>query len=145
MKRIVVRCDKCGEIGLCNDTDDLVHEFNNCNGKLIKIDITEDEFDILCDIACDNAFLDAMIELKAKDPIEYQLKMSQFKTQLAQQESIQQQQFEQSQVKLRCPYCNSVNVRRISAIEQVSSISMLGMYSRKINKSFRCGSCGGTF
>lgn len=85
-----------------------------------------------------------MTDLKEKDPIEYQLKMSQFKTQLKLQESIKQQS-ERSQAKLRCSYCNSVNVRRISAIEQVSSISMLGMYSRKINKSFLCGSCGGTF
>lgn len=143
MSRIVVKCDKCGEIGLCNDTDNLIDKINNCNGNLIKVNITEDEFDILCDISEDNNFLQAMIDLKEKDPIEYQLKMSQFKTQVQQQESIKRQQSEQS--KVHCPFCNSVNVKKISGTERAASVAMVGIFSKKINKSFKCNACGGTF
>lgn len=106
MNRIVVRCDKCGEIGLCNDTDNLIDKINNCNGNLIKVDITENEFDILCDISDDDNFLQAMIDLKEKDPIEYQLKISQFKTQVQQQESIKKQ----SSNTIKCPKCGSTNI-----------------------------------
>ena len=144
MDDFVKKCKKCSAIGIYSQNYN-VHEENACGGELETVSITCDDLDIISRISNNNDFFQAMIDLKEKDLIEYNLKLSQFKTQLKLQESIQQQQSEQSQVKLRCPYCNSVNVRRISAIEQVSSISMLGMYSRKINKSFLCGSCGGTF
>ncbi len=143
MSRIVVKCDKCGDIGLCNNIGQLIHKVNSCNGNLIKVNITENEFDILCDISEDIEFLQAMIDLKDKDPIEYQLKMSQFKTQMQQQDSIQKQHSEQS--KVHCPYCNSVNVKKISGTERVASVAMMGIFSKKINKSFKCNSCGGTF
>ena len=58
MSRIVVKCEKCGAVGLCNDTDQLIHKVNNCNGNLKKTNISEND-----------------------------LKMSQFKSQLEQQKS----------------------------------------------------------
>ena len=39
MSRIVVKCEKCGAVGLCNDTDQLIHKVNNCNGNLKKTNI----------------------------------------------------------------------------------------------------------
>lgn len=47
--------------------------------------------------------------------------------------------------KPRCPYCNSTNVKNISDTERVVSVAMLGLFSKKINKSFKCNNCGGTF
>ena len=50
--------------------------------------LTHDEFNLIEDVSnSDRQFLEAMIELKKNDPIEYQLKMSQFKANLQQQES----------------------------------------------------------
>lgn len=46
---------------------------------------------------------------------------------------------------ISCPYCKSTNTKKISATERVASIAMLGIFSRKINKSFKCNNCGGTF
>ena len=115
-----------------------------CNETLTDIPISDDDFLCIRKISnYDRNFLQAMIELKQKDPIEYQLKMSQFRTQAQQQESIQKQQSEQS--KVHCPYCNSTNVKKIIGTERVASVAMLGIFSKKINKSFKCGSCGGTF
>lgn len=137
MNRIVVKCDKCGEIGLCNDTDNLIDKINNCNGNLIKINITEDEFDILCDISEDNNFLQAMIDLKEKNIIEYNLKMSQFKSQLEQQKSNKTQ----NDTTPRCPHCKSTNIKPISGLNRGASIVMWGVFSKKINKSFECLNC----
>lgn len=69
-----------------------------------------------------------MIDLKEKDPIEYQLKISQFKTQVQQQESIKKQQSEQS--KVHCPYCNSTNVKKISGTERVAGAVAFGLFSK---------------
>lgn len=49
-----------------------------------------------------------MIDLKEKDPIEYQLKLSQFKTDV-----IQQNQAEQKSNQVKCPKCGSTHIQII--------------------------------
>lgn len=138
MNMIVVKCDKCGEIGLCSDTENLVDKVNNCNGNLIKVNITEEEFDILCDISEDNNFLQAMIDLKEKDIIEYNLKMSQFKSQLEQQKSSKTQ----NDNRPKCPTCGSTNIEKISATKKVVGGAMFGLFSSDIRNSMHCKNCG---
>ena len=115
----------------------------DCEHELIDIDLSKEDFDIITSISKDINFLESMIQLKNSDIIEYNLKLSQFKTQVQQQKNIQKQQSEQS--KVHCPFCNSVNVKKISGTERVASVAMLGIFSKKINKSFKCNACGGTF
>ena len=74
-----------------------------CQHKLVDTVLTGDEEEILSDITRSASFYDSMIDLKQKDPIEFQLKMSQFKTQLQQQKS-------NEQIKIRCPKCNSTAI-----------------------------------
>lgn len=50
-----------------------------------------------------------------------------------------------NKTQVKCPYCKSTNVTRISGIERVTSIAMLGIFSKKINKNFKCNSCKATF
>ena len=45
----------------------------------------------------------------------------------------------------RCPICQSFDVDRISGFDRATSILALGIFSKKINKSFKCNNCGGTF
>lgn len=137
MSRIVVKCDKCGIVGLCNDTDQLIHKANNCNGNLKMINISETDFDLLCDISSDKSFLQAMIDLKENDIIEYNLKMSQFKSQLEQQKSSKAKNDNTP----RCPHCKSTNIKPISVLNRGASIAVLGVFSKKINKSFECLDC----
>lgn len=78
--------------------------------KLADTSISENEFDLINDISdSDRQFLEAMIDLKKKDPIEYQLKLSQFKTQLQQQES--NKRIEEDN-KPKCPTCGSTNIEK---------------------------------
>lgn len=44
-----------------------------------------------------------------------------------------------------CPFCKSTNIRKIGSGERAVSVLGLGLLSKKINKSFKCKSCGGTF
>ena len=92
----------------------------------------------LKEISNDTDFLEAMIELKKKDPIEYQLKISQFKANLQQQESNKKVEEDN---KPKCPNCHSTNIKAITGTERVMSIMGLGIFSKKINKSFKCLNC----
>ena len=47
--------------------------------------------------------------------------------------------------KPKCPTCNSTNVQKISTGERVTSVAILGLFSKKINKSFKCKNCGHTW
>lgn len=47
--------------------------------------------------------------------------------------------------KPKCPTCSSTNVQKIGTGERVASVATLGIFSKKINKSFKCKSCGYTW
>ena len=103
--------------------------------------LTHDEFNLIEDVSdSDRQFLEAMIDLKKKDPIEYQLKMSQFKANLKQQEQAEKSRVEENT--LRCPTCNSTNVKKISATSKVIGASMFGLFSKTARSQFKCEQCG---
>ena len=41
----------------------------------------------------------------------------------------------------KCPTCGSTNIQRIGAVERGASVLGLGLFSKKINKTFKCNSC----
>lgn len=131
-------CPKCSEYyggGVFKLCEKCVY----CNGELVELNIEKDDFNILYNISNDNNFLQAMIALKEKDLIEYQLKMAQFKMQIEQQEQIKKTEKENS--KPHCPHCHSTNIKSISGLNRAGSIALWGIFSKKINKSFECLDC----
>ena len=42
---------------------------------------------------------------------------------------------------LKCPICKCENVQKIETGKRVLSAAMLGIFSKKINKSFKCENC----
>lgn len=45
----------------------------------------------------------------------------------------------------KCPTCQSTNIRKMGSIERGASIFTWGIFSKKINKTFKCNSCGYTW
>lgn len=45
----------------------------------------------------------------------------------------------------KCPTCSSTNIRKMSGIDRGASIATFGLFSKKINKTFKCGNCGYTW
>lgn len=45
----------------------------------------------------------------------------------------------------KCPTCQSANIQAITGVERGLSIIGLGIFSNKINKSFKCRNCGYTW
>ena len=85
-----------------------------------------------------------MTELHDKDIIEYELKMSQFRAQVNVQNEIKQQSNQQSN-QPKCPTCGSTNIRKIGTGERVASVVGFGIFSKKINKTWKCNNCGYTW
>lgn len=143
MGEIVLKCNKCGRFYVAGETNDIgcIDNFKNCGGKMLDTGMKFDEYLIVSKISKDRTFLNAMIDLKEKDPIEFQLKISQFKTQVQQQESIKTQNDNTP----RCPHCKSINIKSISGLNRGASVAMWGIFSKKINKSFECKQCGYTW
>lgn len=110
-----------------------------CGRNLINTALTVDEYSILEGITNEVSLFDAMDDLKQKDPIEFQLKMSQFKTQLQQQESSKQTE-EANQP--HCPTCGSTDIQKISGTKRWFSTGLFGLASSDIGKSMCCKKCG---
>lgn len=80
--------------------------YKDCDGILEKIDFPAKDFSILWKVSKDINFLESMIKLHDTDPIEYQLKMSQFKSQAGTVNS--NNNTNKNQVK--CPICGSTSI-----------------------------------
>lgn len=110
-----------------------------CGCTLLPMNIDVFEFGTIVDISGDPSFIEAMDDLKQKDPIEFQLKMSQFKTQLQQQESSKQTEEDNTP---RCPTCGSTDIQKISEAKRWLSTGLFGLASSDIGKSMCCKKCG---
>lgn len=152
-------CSKCGGKGLAPVGTDKCF----CGGNMVVFNVTKDQYVKMSDseiqqmteqmgikplISKDDAYtiylatksteiIDAMIELKQRDIIEYGLKLGQFKTQLAQQESSNTQ----TTNTVKCPTCSSANVKKISTTEKLTNTVMWGILGTKRYKTFHCNKC----
>lgn len=45
----------------------------------------------------------------------------------------------------KCPTCGSTNIQKIGTAERVTSVLGLGLFSKKINKTYKCKNCGLTW
>jgi len=45
----------------------------------------------------------------------------------------------------KCPTCQSTNISKIGILDTAASITLWGIFSNKINKSFECKDCGYTW
>ena len=90
-------------------------------------------------ISTDENFMKAMTELYENDPIEYQLKMSQFKANLKQQERSKPKEEDN---RPKCPNCHSTNIQKISGTKRWFFTGLFGLASSDIGKSMVCKQCG---
>lgn len=111
---------------------------------IIMTSMPDDDFTILAKISDSTDFYDAMIKLHDDDIIEYELKMSQFRSQVeAQEAEAERKKVEDS--KPHCPYCNSTNLTKVSGTSRFASTLMFGIGSKKVGKQWKCNNCKSYF
>lgn len=106
--------------------------------KLEISPLDAEEYDIISTITTDLTFIHSMEELKQSDPIEYQLKLSQFKASLVQQENVKAQNDNIP----KCPTCGSTKLSKVSVTSKAGSVFMFGLLSQKVKKTWHCDNCG---
>ncbi len=140
MSYIEKLCTKCCHLLGVDQSD--TNDECDCGGKLIPLELTHDDYITLCKVWSTGNEVDytvhwdlynAMVELKKNDIIEYNLKMSQFRSQVEQQKASTSQKANT----VRCPRCGSTN---ITAGQRGYSI-LTGFVGsgRTVN---RCANCG---
>ena len=117
-----------------------------CNTPLVETNVSKEDFHDIAKASNNNRqLLEAMIELKKKDIIEYELKMGQFRTQVQQQKIAKQQSMENKNIP-RCPTCNSTNLSKISNVKKATKIGLFGIFGAgDIGKTWKCNNCGSKF
>jgi len=112
----ISKCPICGSENIC-----------------LLYNLSDSDLSILCKISVDKEFLTSMDNLKKENPIDYQLKMSQFKTQLEQIRASREREMNV----LHCPKCGSTNIttgaRGINAFW-----GPIGA-SKTVNRCAKCG------
>ena len=120
-------------------SNDKLEECPWCHYKPLKeTRLVSDEFRKIQKFCNDPDFLVAMIELKEKDIIEFNLKLSQMQPTKPQQE----QNSSYTDNKPKCPTCGSPNVKKISGTKRWFGTGLFGLASSNIGKTMVCGNCG---
>ena len=125
-------CKKCGY-----DTAGDKCPICGCNNFFPPCDLTYKDVLTISKISTEPSFFDAMVLLKEKDIIEYELKMTQFRKQITQAET----QNDNSNVP-KCPTCGSTNVEKISLSSKVVGGVLWGLFSSNVRKTMHCKQCG---
>lgn len=111
-----------------------------CKNIMKKTNMSIDDYFIITELSKDINFLQAMIDLKEKDIIEYELKMSQFRAQVNQQESAQVQHVEEDN-RPKCPTCGSTRIQKISGSRKLMGAIGFGLLSKTAKSQFECLDC----
>ena len=116
-----------------------------CKTKLIEMNLTEDEWNILNAISLEQDFVFAMDKLKQNNIIEFTTKMSEFKEihkewYINRHQPVESQQ-SQSNIP-KCPICGSTNIKKISATKRILSVGTLGLAGSVVGKNQQCKDCG---
>lgn len=110
-----------------------------CDNDLETINMSTDDFFTIRDASnCNRDLLFAMIKLHDEDPIEYELKMAQFR-------EIAERKQPNTSNQPHCPYCNSTDITKVSGTSRFASTLMFGIGSKKVGKQWKCNNCKSYF
>lgn len=127
--------------------DDCKYYENGSDYSLVDVDITEEDFKTIMCVSNDCAFIDAMINLKQTEPIEYGMKMAQIRPAAEQaQKAIDaawNKKVEEANAPIpKCPTCGSTNLKKISTTSKAVNTAIWGLLGTKRHKTYHCNDCG---
>ena len=148
-------CPKCG---FCNGWDDgkdssIYLRCKYCNATMVQTDETDEEVtNNFIKYSAKENYLKTLAMKFGKDKFsedEFQKREKIAKDRRDNKNSFNKYLLSQSQQPTqnvpKCPTCGSLNVKPISGVERTASVGFFGLFSKKINKSYKCGNCGYTW
>ena len=96
----------------------------------------KDYYVLLISSKYNRQLIEAMIELKKKDPIEYETKMIVFRNEY---EKIVNDDYASTP---KCPTCGSTNIEKISFGKKLTGGALFGILSSNVRKTMHCRNCG---
>lgn len=132
-------CKFCKKHGTYRESKGYTNEWNNdlyicpdCKHQMVDVDYPSKDFDIIKKISFEPSFIESMIELRKKNTIEYQAKITQFKIQIAEmnKEDIP-----------KCPTCKSTRIHKISMTSKTINTAIFGLFGTKRHKTYHCDNC----
>jgi len=157
-KNYIMLCPKCNRktIGLGWYFQSRIKKLKNCSicntpiSEFIKTSITESQAIDISENHTDNyeEFIGNIVKTYLKNIDEKDKICNKFyqmaKIDKVSKKPIQEEKPAQQNIP-KCPTCQSTNIQRISGLERGTSIGLFGLFSKKINKSFKCNNCGYTW
>lgn len=152
----LMNLDKVTVCPKCANTHDSYHtawlKCDYCNTDLIQTDIeqSDPEWSKFSCNATQEDFDSRAIEL-AKQYGNNQFDEKIFKERLKDRHESVARYLAEKSVKTsptntpKCPTCGSTNIQKIGTVERGASILGLGLFSKKINKTYKCKNCGYTW
>lgn len=152
--RVKKICKNCGAIFL----DDENNDCPICNEKLEAVSFLVGRKIINLGGESRNKYIEEIIGRKL-DPIMIQKQKEYFKKSYKEQKETLQKRIKESEEarineyqqkylaehNAECPYCHSTNTSKISTVNRMVSVGMLGLASSKIGKTHKCNDCGSTW
>ena len=135
-------CPICGATYTNTDARNNEHVCKFCNKELIKINMTlKENTDFLI---MDGTTVKDQTRILANKFGGFQFSEKAYENRMNIVNNKKQSTTQQPSTP-HCPTCNSTNIRKIGAGERAASIIGLGLFSRKINKTWKCNDCGHTW
>ena len=119
----------------------------NCTEVVDSI-LTEEEFETISKFTHNRQVLDQMVELKKNNPIDFELKLSQFETATMNKNKARKSSSShasssmQTQNVPHCPTCGSTNIQKISDTKRWLTTGLFGLASSDVGKTMVCKKCG---
>lgn len=140
--RITLMCPKCGDIRFPYTASDSDYICDDCGTKRIDVGQAVEDSEINYD--SDRDLLEQRIYRKHlfNNPLFDEVI---FEERLRKRKAFKESVHEYVAKLPKCPTCQSTDIAPISGLERGASVLTLGLFSKKINKSFKCNKCGYTW
>ena len=154
MPEYVSYCPCCGKIAIRETLDEIIPFCKRCGSRepLINPEGNETYEDLLEEAeAILSLDVSTILEQKyhiTENPL-YNKEIADYVTKKEDEESrattlAARQRIEEA-AKPHCPTCGSTNIKKLDVVDRAVSVGFFGIFSNKINKSFKCKDCGCTW
>ena len=113
----------------------------------IQLKMPCEDYDVLINLSLDPKFMQFMVDLCENNPVEYELKMKEYRLKADRKGYVplpaQETSSNDIEIHLpKCPTCGSTDVDKISLSRKAFGGAMFGLFSSDVRNTMHCKNCG---